>query len=1236
MGLSITGSASISGNMTIVATTVPSTPQTIVVSSTSSSAGASVPGTSYYGTFNGTNQNLSISGNTALGTCNFTAEAWVYVNNTGTYTIFGSGGGTTGAISMGIHGDGRPFASVGYTFGTAGEGSSLTLTPPAGYVMTSIIYGSYGRTTCTGPAGCWTRSPSQSTGPEKRALVESYYIGKGTGVAAACNSIWGDPAPGTPGKSLSVVATHGLMGTTSSLAVRAWNHLALVRSGTGANQTQFYVNGNAVGTATLATNYTAGTNFTVGTTYYPDTPTGVLFHSGYISNARLVKGVNVYTGNFTPPSLPLTSTQSTATNTNSIATATYVQFLTLQGSTVVDNGGNARTVVNSGTVAMTGPATITIGSSNISIIPGTVSAIVSWTAPSSSGTFPVDSYTLSSIPSTTATFSTATVLPYTVGSGVTSVTVTGLTTATYYKFGVSATSLSGTSPTTYSSTIFYNNNGTPVSLSTSTYPGLPTAPNISLQSVAGTTVVIAVSSATSSSSTLPTYGVIVTASPGGASQTLYSSFGGTYPITTSTYNSTGTLTLTGLSANTDYTFSAQAVNAIGYSTNSVSTSTTTGAAPSSQLYAYPGTYSWVAPTGVTSVSVVAVGGGGTGRQKCGSGVAGSASSFTSCVIAGGGGAGSYGAGPPGGTVTAGTGGAGGAGGATPGLQAAGGGAGGYSGAGGAGGSASGGAAGCGAGGGGGGGKASGGGGGGVGVFGLGANGAAATAGNAGGGGGSGGLSGTAGGSSGANIGGGGGLFGGAGGGSVGSPCGIYAGGGGGALAYKNNISVTAGSPYTVTVGNGGIPAPAACVGAKGGSGAVRIVWPGTSRQFPSTQVCGSYCTVATTTSSAYVPQAPTITGVTINSGTRVTVIYSVGTYSGGASVTTATAVVSTGSTIVSTASINTSGSYSIVVDGLTANRPYLVTAYTSNAYGNSNTSSYFSTSTIVATQQLYTYSAPGAFTFVVPTGVSSVSVVAVGGGGSGSGSPGGTGAAGGGASYFSSPAVLNAGGGGAGARGGGGGGGASGTPGFVGFSGGQGGIACVGAAGGGGGGAGGYTGAGGGYGTGSPGGAAGSWNGNAGASSLGGGGGQGAYSGGPFAAGGGGGVGVNGAGANGSGGAWTPAVSSTAGGGGSGGCGGVSKGAAPFSPTTTGGNGGLYGGGGGGGWAPSGCGFGGGGGGALAYINNYSVSPGGSIPVVVGAGGVSSGPGGNGANGAVRIIWPGNTRSFPSTCAAPQ
>jgi hypothetical protein len=58
----------------------------------------------------------------------------------------------------------------------------------------------------------------------------------------------------------------------------------------------------------------------------------------------------------------------------------------------------------------------------------------------------------------------------------------------------------------------------------------------------------------------------------------------------------------------------------------------------------------------------------------------------------------------------------------------------------------------------------------------------------------------------------------------------------------------------------------------------------------------------------------------------------------------------------------------------------------------------------------------------------------------------------------------------------------------------------------------------------------------------------------------------------------------------------------------------------------------------LAYTNNRAVVPGTSYTVVVGSGGVGycngfSGArrGGDGAGGAVRIIWPGNTRSFPST-----
>lgn len=66
-----------------------------------------------------------------------------------------------------------------------------------------------------------------------------------------------------------------------------------------------------------------------------------------------------------------------------------------------------------------------------------------------------------------------------------------------------------------------------------------------------------------------------------------------------------------LSAATAYTFKVRAQNAIGYSAYSASSnSVTTPAASNSQTFSSPGTYSWTAPAGVTSVSVVAVGSGG--------------------------------------------------------------------------------------------------------------------------------------------------------------------------------------------------------------------------------------------------------------------------------------------------------------------------------------------------------------------------------------------------------------------------------------------------------------------------------------------------------------------------------------------------------------------------------------------------------------------------------------------------
>ena len=245
------------------------------------------------------------------------------------------------------------------------------------------------------------------------------------------------------------------------------------------------------------------------------------------------------------------------------------------------------------------------------------------------------------------------------------------------------------------------------------------------------------------------------------------------------------------------------------------------APPSQQAYTTAGTYTWVAPAGVTSVSVVCVGGGGScglgGSNGVGGGgelryknnipitpgssytvVVGIAGNFsnggqssfnTTTVIANGGIASIVGNPAAGGSGGTGDGGGNGGSVGTYTTIAGGGGAGGYSGTGGAGGRPANTAGGSGAGGGGGGGGApssgNGGGGGGVGILGAGSNGLGGIAFNGGGGGGG------SGGSNGIN-------------GNIGGNGGAYGGGGGNGITRS------------------------------GGVGAVRIIWPGTTRQFPST------------------------------------------------------------------------------------------------------------------------------------------------------------------------------------------------------------------------------------------------------------------------------------------------------------------------------------------------------------------------------------------------------------------
>ena len=112
-----------------------------------------------------------------------------------------------------------------------------------------------------------------------------------------------------------------------------WYHLAVVRSG---NNFTMYKNGVSVATATYSGTVVSNTYVIGG---YIGT-SGATSLDGYMSNLRIVKGTPVYTGNFTPPTSPLTAISNTA-------------LLTCQNDRFVDNSTNNLTLIPFVNVATT-------------------------------------------------------------------------------------------------------------------------------------------------------------------------------------------------------------------------------------------------------------------------------------------------------------------------------------------------------------------------------------------------------------------------------------------------------------------------------------------------------------------------------------------------------------------------------------------------------------------------------------------------------------------------------------------------------------------------------------------------------------------------------------------------------------------------------------------------------------------------------------------------------------------
>lgn len=123
-----------------------------------------------------------------------------------------------------------------------------------------------------------------------------------------------------------------------------WTHIALVRSG---STISLYVNGVSTGTTITDSSTLGYSTYPLGIGYNGVVGAGAAnaMQQAYVSNLRIVKGIAVYTGNFTVPTGPLTSTQSAGTNISAI-TGTETVLLTCQSSTLIDNSSYASTITS--------------------------------------------------------------------------------------------------------------------------------------------------------------------------------------------------------------------------------------------------------------------------------------------------------------------------------------------------------------------------------------------------------------------------------------------------------------------------------------------------------------------------------------------------------------------------------------------------------------------------------------------------------------------------------------------------------------------------------------------------------------------------------------------------------------------------------------------------------------------------------------------------------------------------
>jgi len=109
-----------------------------------------------------------------------------------------------------------------------------------------------------------------------------------------------------------------MLTSSSTIQLGAWNHVAVVRSGTTRT---IYINGVSAGSNTQSEDLSSSF-CTIG---FDAAAGGSIIMNGYLSNLRLTKGTALYTANFTPPTAPLTPSANTSLLTNGMNAGIYDQ-----------------------------------------------------------------------------------------------------------------------------------------------------------------------------------------------------------------------------------------------------------------------------------------------------------------------------------------------------------------------------------------------------------------------------------------------------------------------------------------------------------------------------------------------------------------------------------------------------------------------------------------------------------------------------------------------------------------------------------------------------------------------------------------------------------------------------------------------------------------------------------------------------------------------------------------------